>query len=174
MPTSNISSGLIAGLTRLANTFVGYMKDNIQSKNVPSKVSESISITPATSGDSGAIIDIVIDMKKGAAPMAAAYEWGSGVHATRGENGKYIIVSNYGQNMMKIPRSRWPNYTPPPNVDPVYVWMVEHPGVAARPYIQPILDDQAKMSELVRMVGDSVIAQVFADTSPVTVIEVRI
>ena len=91
-------------------------------------------------------IDVYIDgNKENGAPMAAAFEWGSGEHATRGKIGTYKIEPKDAS----VLRFGWqPDFVPwaSPKFAGVilegagtegtyfFQW-VDHPGIAPQPYI---------------------------------------
>lgn len=165
------NNSILAGLVRVASLFVARMKAKVSSNGLPSKISDSTYIGEAQSNESSSSIEIRIDMSKNGAPMAAAFEWGSGIHRTRGQAGTYPIE---GHPLLAIPRSRWPNYEPPPDVDPVILPAVNHPGVAARPYIQPTLEDASFQQEARKILGQSFKEQVLLGVPKETVIEIHV
>jgi len=104
-------------------------------------------------------IDIYIDGKK--APMAAAFEWGSGEHATRGPIGTYVIEPKDAS----VLRFGWqPDFVPwnSPKFAGVvldgagtegtyfFQW-VDHPGIAPRPYLNRVI--QESMPEVMKVIG---------------------
>lgn len=169
MATNNVSNGILAGLTKVANIFVQKMKQKITQNNLPSNISDAISIGTAQQAGDGAFIDVEIDLKK--APSAAAFEWGSGIHTERGVPGLYPILPK-NASVLVIPRSRWQNYSPPPDVDPVFVRKVMHPGVAPRPYIAPSIIDSRE--EVRKILGKEIKAAIMLGVPPVTVVEVKL
>lgn len=100
--------------------------------------------------------------KRRGAPEAAAYEWGSGVHATRGASGKYTILP-------VTKRALWFPY-PEAKIYPkavkykikykrigvlgITTEKVEHPGVAPRPFLVPAL--QTTRPKVLRDIQDEV------------------
>lgn len=75
--------------------------------------------------------------------MARAFEYGSGVHATRGRKGKYLIKPINGKRLAFA----WPKASPPfirgrklagqlPD-GRLSFFYVEHPGVSPKPFIKP-------------------------------------
>ena len=132
MPTSNFSAGILQKLALIAREFTDLMAETIRSKNAPKAIIQHTSIESPQKKGGTFSVDVVIDTSDDAAPMAGAYEWGSGVHGDKGQT--YTIP---GMPWLVIPRERWPKYNPPPDVDPVVLRSVEHPGVKARPYIAP-------------------------------------
>lgn len=177
MTANNITNGILAGLTKIANYFVQIMKQRLSSGNYPNgnsdrgtvSIQDAISIGTAQQAGDRAFIDVEIDLKK--APAAAAFEWGSGIHTERGVPGLYPILPK-NASALSIPRSRWQNYNPPPDIDPVFVRKVMHPGVAPRPYIAPSIIDSKE--EVRKILGKEVKAAIMLGVPPVTVIEVKL
>jgi hypothetical protein len=169
MTANDINNGILAGLTKVANLFVQKMKQRVSQNGLPSNIGEATSIGTAQQNGDISFIDVNIDLKK--APSAAAWEWGSGEHAERGTPGRYPIEPKSGK-VLAIPRSRWQNYNPPPDVDPVFVRHVMHPGVASRPYIAPTLAENK--AEFRKMIGKELKAAIMLGVPPVTVIEVKL
>jgi len=169
MAANDIPNGILAGLTKVANLFMQKMKQKVSQNGLPSNISDATSVGTAQQAGDVSFIDVSIDLKK--APSAAAWEWGSGEKATRGTPEKYKIPGE-GGGILAIPRARWSNYAPPPNVDPVILRHVMHPGVAARPYILPTLIDNKK--EFRKIIGQELKAAIMLGVPPVTVIEVKL
>ena len=135
MPISNpirliLDRRMVKELSVQTNNIVEKARENVSwSKTIP----YAISSTEARKAESGYESSIVLDLQK--APQAAAFEYGSGEH---GESGETYTIE--GMPWLAIPRERWPKYAPPLNVDPVVLHSVEHPGVEAKPYLQPAID----------------------------------
>ena len=95
-------------------------------------------------------IIITVDLTEEGAPMARAFEFGSGLKTTRGEAKKYMIAPVNAERLA-FPISRWLSYEPPPNVE-VAVFpgaisakpYIMHPGVAPKPFLQPAIDKNRK------------------------------
>lgn len=159
-----MSNAILAKLTEIANICAEKMKSNVSSQRAPHEIIDAIHVGQAkTSSDNQHSVDITIPL--GEAPMAAAYEWGSGEHATRGDKKKYRIPTD-GEAEMFFPKADWPQYSPPPPAPDVFKFgHVMHPGVAPRPYIQPAIDDTLK--EAKTMLKEEVLAQfsIIGDTS---------
>ena len=118
------------------------------SKEIP----KAISLGTAEVIPRGYEIKIILNAKsrdEGGVPQAAAFEFGSGVHATVGTAKTYVIKpknANYlyfpwnPKDVMKALNSRkvhdyW---------DDAGLWVfkyVDHPGVAARPFIRPAIEE---------------------------------
>jgi len=165
--SAQVNSILAQKLTMAANYFAETMKKKISEVRAPSVIAQHISIGKAQKENGSYSIDITIDTSKDAAPMARAYEWGSGLHATRGEKDTYLIEPDKAEKLA-IPRSRWPKYQPPPDKDPVILQWVYHPGVAPRPYIVPSIEESKE--EIKRMLGQSFKAAVMIGVEKVTII----
>lgn len=165
------NNSILAGLTNVAILFVARMKTKISSNRLPSVISDATYIGTAQTSENSSSIEVKIDLKK--APMAAAFEWGSGIHRTRGTPGTYVIAPR-NASMLAIPRSRWPNYEPPPDVDPVILPKVNHPGIVARPYIIPTLEDKSFQNDARKILGQAFKEQVLLGTERKTVIEIHV
>lgn len=159
----SIGNSLIVGLTRSANLFVTNMKTKISQEGLPSVISDATSIEPAQATDIGGSIDIVIDLKK--APMARAFEVGSGIHSTRGNASKYPIVP-VNASALAWSEDKWKSWSGVvPWGSPKFIGLagqlpggkflfrkVEHPGVAPRPYIQPSIE--TSLPEIKKIIGE--------------------
>lgn len=101
--------------------------------------------------DRNGVVSIEVTVGKGdkdLSGMAKAFEYGSGIHATRGKKGKYLIQP-------KNKRALWFPY-PSPKVFPgtmtyikngqfgVTTLEVRHPGVAPRPFLAPAIESTKK------------------------------
>lgn len=76
--------------------------------------------------------------------MARAYEWGSGVHATRGLPKKYTIRPKNKKALWFYIDNPYPGariYEKPGGDIGITVQSVQHPGVEARPFLSPALRD---------------------------------
>ena len=173
MPDNN---ALIAALMEVAKDFTAAMAEKVIQNRLPQKINDSTSIGTVKSQGSTMEVDVVIDTSEQGAPMAGAFEWGSGLHRTRGTPSTYPITPRFHgsirSSVLAIPRSRWPNYEPPPDVDPVILLKVNHPGVVARPYIVPTIEEQ--IPNMKEKLGKAFKVAVLSGTEPVTTIEVKI
>jgi len=121
---------MIKALTVQASKVAETAKENANwSRSIPN----AIGVGKAEKTASGYTVNVTVDLNK--SPEAAAFEYGSGEHGESGE--KYIIP---GVPFLAIPRERWSSFTPPPDVDPIVLASVEHPGVEAKPYLQPAIE----------------------------------
>jgi len=147
MASNNPQTALYVGLKKGAEFFVGKMFDRIDSNGLPKVIKDATSIDEPIIHDKGGSIDVVIDLEE--APMAVAFEYGSGVHGDEGE--KYRIPKEGGASHVAIPRDRWKAYQPPPDRDPLVFVKVMHPGVRERPYIRPTINENRK--EIAKIIG---------------------
>jgi hypothetical protein len=118
-----------------------------QNANWSSDIPGAIRVEPAEVDSAGNYsVNIVVNLSEDGAPMAAAFEYGSGVHGEKGK--KYVIDPKEGNDHLAFPLSRWPNYMPPPNVSRGFRFpgtvsrkaFVMHPGVRARPFLRPAIE----------------------------------
>ena len=132
---AQFDAGMLQKLGVVASKFMEIMAQKVSQNNLPEAINEHTSADPPQKKGSKYSIDVVIDTREDAAPMAGAFEWGSGLHGEKGAT--YPIP---GMPWLAIPRERWPKFAPPPDVDPVVLSKVDHPGVEAKPYLQPAIE----------------------------------
>jgi hypothetical protein len=187
MSTNPNVNGILAGLLKGARILAQGISAKTNNRQYPSGLSNSITVTtPESSGDGKATVRIQIRH-----PASAAYEFGSGIHATRGVAKKYVIAPR-NVNYLKFPFTlNWmpgmkfagmkgKSYRTIRNeiAEVGYssgetFWnYVEHPGVEARPYIQPTI--QEKKKEIARAVGRDFVASIFTGQKEQIVIKVSI
>lgn len=167
-----IKGGILKGLTLGANFFVQKMKERLDGGNYPkgdpdrdtTSIQEATSIDTAKESGDHAYIDVVIDLKK--APFAGAFEYGSG---EKGPAGQRYRIEPKNASVLAIPRERWPNYEPPPDVDPVFLSYVLHPGIAPKPYIKPTIRENKK--EIARLIGKEFVAEIRRGMKVIEIIE---
>lgn len=144
MSTSNFF--LVPTPEMIAQALVGYVQVAIaniaslaRSKAPTKKLQGAIDEMPvAQLGgiiESGVTVDLMI------APEACAYEFGSGIHDSKGNRAPYRIAARNEGGMLAF---QWANEPPevkagaPHTKDgKVLLPFVNHPGVAARPYLDP-------------------------------------
>lgn len=169
MATNNISNGILAGLTKVANIFVQKMKQRLGSGNYPAgdsergttSIQDAISVGTAQQEGDNAFIDVEIDLKK--APFAAAFEWGSGLHAKLYAPTLYPIESKNKLHFWWKERGKWFIGKKLP---------FGHPGIAPLPYIAPSLIESK--DEIHKILGKEIKAAIMLGVPPVTVIEVKL
>lgn len=115
-----------------------------------SKIPGAISVSSAEQSDAGVKISILVDLEK--APEARAFEYGSGERATKGTAQRYPIRAK-NVNFLKFWWEREQKW---------FVGkQVMHPGVEARPYLQPAIE--AHMDELKGALGKAFKEDLLAD-----------
>lgn len=101
-------------------------------------------------------ISIDVDLEK--APQARAFEFGSGIHATQGQKGKYSIDPVKATALV----FHWENEPVgvknfPHTADGrIILRHVEHPGVAPRPYLAPAIKEEMNfmVRTIMNLIGD--------------------
>ncbi len=155
--------GIRAGLWESAVLFTQHMFKKIHEVNAPKNIVDATSLgSPVRDGQSD-YIEISINLET--APAARAFEYGSGIH---GQSKKEYPITSKSGGALAIPRERWPKYQPPPDSDPVILRKVMHPGVVARPYIIPTI--QETKEEITKILGREFVASI-RSTRPVEIIE---
>ena len=168
MVLSNIQSGLYKALAEAGRHFATKLSDAVSQNNLPNKISKAISVDSPVVGDTESYVDIKIDTSEGAAPMARAFEWGSGIHSERRERVKYPITpKDIVHGFLAIPAERWPNKEY--DDDPAILKYVLHPGVAPRPYIIPTI--KAEKEQIKRILAREFKASILLGVEKITVIE---
>ncbi len=132
-------------LVSIVGNFVRKMFENIDTKRVPRVVKQATTVgnVERISNDRQKI-DVVINLRQ--APMALAYEFGSGLHAERDVNKTYTIKPRERRALAFFWPGRTSNYPrgrkyigPAPDGRLMFNY-VDHPGIRARPYIRPALE----------------------------------
>jgi hypothetical protein len=136
---------ITAALTETAAKIAEDARRNADNNNLPQVVSDAISVgSVEMAGDGKYSISITVDLQK--APMARAYEKGSGLSGE--ERASYPIPKVPGKVsfLWKYP-SPW-GLKKQPGDEFVSFAQVYHPGVEAKPYLQPAIDENIKNIKL--------------------------
>jgi hypothetical protein len=158
---------ILASLAEIGRIFSERLKDKIDSVNAPKVIKKNIFVGEPKQSNSTSSIDIVIDH-----PAAPAYEWGSGIHATRGsKREKYRIPKEGGAAFVAFGKDKWLGHTPPKGIDYFFFTSVQHPGVAQRPFIKPTIEDTK--AEFRKILGQGFKAELLAGKEKVEVIEIK-
>lgn len=139
---------IIKTMTGSANRIAEKAKSNA---GWSSRIPEAISVSKVEKIDKGRYaITITVDSSEdGPAPHAAAFEYGSGEHSTKGEKGKYIIRPKeanalaFEWNPAYVPwgSKKFIGFTE----DGRFLFnFVEHPGVEPKPYLRPAIEEEKK------------------------------
>ena len=95
-----------------------------RSKNVPLKSANEIGIPTPTTTSTRTTISLSLS------PKLAAFEWGSGIHATRGQRGLYKIEPRNKEALSFPGTNEFAGYQ-------IVTQIVWHPGVEKRPFLEP-------------------------------------
>jgi len=159
----DLISEVTAILTKGANDIANTAKSTAQANGI-GHVGRAIYIEEAVPSKDKVSITIVLSAEL--VPDAIAYEYGSGVHATRGPKGRYeikarnvsVLKFQFPESMNIFPVKDIPLgksgeyaiggavYGKAPFLNygdergTVYLPLVMHPGVAPRPYMNPSID----------------------------------
>lgn len=168
-PTNTINQDIHAALVQVANLVVASMKNKLSSgypsgdKQGLSPIQDTISVGQVQQEMNGLSIMITLGGKD--APYARAYEWGSGIHATRGTPHLIPIAAKNAPNLVF-----WWEKGNKLFVGPKLP--IGHPGVAPKPYIEPsIRENKAQMKKIM---GREFKAAILSGTERVTEITVGI
>ncbi len=161
-------------LVETAGKFVERMFGLIDTLRLPRVIKKATSVGEVELNETGKQrIDVTIDID--VAPMARAFEFGSGIHATRGEAMAYVISPKKKEALAFI----WPGRTANFPRGRKYIGggsggkllfnYVEHPGVEQRPYIAPAI--QRVLDDLDETISKNINAEIIL--GPDEIIEVR-
>jgi len=166
--SDRVKAGIHTGLVLVASYFTEKMKAKIIQVNAPRKIIDATSIgSPVITGEGAGYIDITIDMNPDTgAPMAAAFEYGSGLHGKRGQ--RYPIEPKNAKVLAfpwSIARNLSPSFTGKSTAgielsadDKAFLPKVMHPGVAARPFIRPTIQEEKE--QIKKILGKEFIASI--------------
>src|SRR3990167_2261589 len=106
------------------------------------EISRSFSVGSPQQSSTSYSIDITVKH-----PAAAAFEYGSGIHSTKGKKEKYRIPKEGGAAFVAFGKDKWPGHTPPKGTDYFFFTSVQHPGVAPKTYIISSLNKKKKKNK---------------------------
>ena len=163
MASSDIVSelaGMIAGLPtnfraveRSVIIQIADMIANVARSNASwsSTIPRSTTVSEATELPTGMAISINVNLKPGYAPSARAFEFGSGIHATRGTAGKYDITPINAPELVFMGTHDFAGKM-------IHTQIVHHPGVAPRPFLSTAVEYNrtAALDLLREAVGSSI------------------
>ena len=165
MQANDPKVGIEIALLKSADHFSRKVKERIAQNNLPNVISDSMAIESPVTDSSGAYIDIVINKDK-SAPMAGAFEYGSGIWAQRGTADRYKILPKDASKLAFEWEQGGAGSLSPSHLEDIGVGAgggieltagkailpgVMHPGVQARPYIRPTI--QTEKEEIKRIIG---------------------
>lgn len=176
MPELTNINQLIASLASSAELLANEMRNRTAGGQYPSGLSSSITVGQVnTSGEDKLTCRISVNH-----PAGAAYEWGSGLHSTKGPAETYQIRPKRA-SALAIPFERWPDFQFPvvsgkkmmgSSEGKFFLRYVDHPGVEARPYVEPSI--QAKRKEIAKMLGRGFVASITRKEKEIVEIRVDI
>ena len=161
---------ILASLAEIGRIFADKAKAKSEENNTP-KIKFFVG-QPTQTGEI-AFIEITASH-----PAVRAYEWGSGIHATKGERKPYVIFPRE-KNALAFHWDKVNESTKtglkfmgisPTSGKAIFAY-VEHPGVAARPFLAPTVEDTKE--EFRKILGQGFKAELLAGTEKVEVIEVK-
>lgn len=165
----------ISDISRFGNHLARAVRRNLAWSG---QLSKSVVLSKAK--EEGTVVSITVSVgekgkDKSGMPlsgMARAYEYGSGVHSTKGGGGKYVILPRKKKALwfyMDNPNANIPLYEQGGKIG-VVLPKVMHPGVAARPYMLPALQSiRARATEELRLA----ITRNLKEAMNVTIKEIR-
>lgn len=138
------------------------LRDKAEAKVSEVNAPSAIVITTGSPMQTGAVSYIEVTAKH---PAVLAFEYGSGIHATRGEKGLYPIKAKGADPLHFFweNRGKW------------FIGMelpFGHPGVAPRPFMKPAFDENK--DEFRRIIGQGFKAEILAGQPKVIIEEIRI
>jgi len=147
-----------AALIEIARKLMQKMADKVNQNDLPTAINKATYASQVTNSGNTYRISVLIDLSENGAPMAAAFEYGSGIWGSKGQrykiapkNGKWLVFEyGVGRN---VP-SDIPGLAAKPvwylkGSDTAIFKYVMHPGVQAKPYIEPsIIENRADAKRL--------------------------
>lgn len=158
---------VLTALAEVARIFSDKAKQKVREVGAPKGIADSFTQTPPVESNGVASVEIRVSH-----PAAAAYEFGSGIHATKGAKQKYPI----NPKNKKFLAFLWPKVDGDPSFrrlpdGRVLLEHVEHPGVEARPFLMPTHEENK--AEFKRILGKGFKAEILAHGNKVEVIEIK-
>jgi hypothetical protein len=161
---------ILAALAKIGAIYAAKAAAKSQQVKAPKNIAGAFSVDPPKQAEATYSIDIKVDLKE--APAAGAYEWGSGIHATKGAASKYPIVPINKTYLAFM----WPKVEGDPSFrrlpdGRVLLTSVQHPGVAPRPYLVPTINETKE--EFKKILGQGFKAEILQGVNKIEVIEVK-
>jgi hypothetical protein len=155
---------ILSGLAEVGRIFA----DKAKARSVSEKAPSDIAFTVTSPIEQGGVSSIEVHATH---PAVAAFEYGSGIHAKESP-GKYPI-DPVSKNFLAF---LWPKVNGDPSFrrlpdGRVLLSHVEHPGVEARPFMKPTL--QENQEEFKRILGQAFRVEIMKDTAEVEIIEIK-
>jgi hypothetical protein len=159
---------ILTALAQIGSIFRNKASAKAQSNKTPIKDAAFSVGSPMQKGATYSI-DIMVDNPGG---IAGAYEWGSGIHRTKGTPGTYTIKPK-NASMLAFD---WPKVAGEPGFmrlpdGRVLLASVQHPGVDARPYLKPTIMETRE--EFKKILGQGFKAEILSGVNKIEVIIVK-
>jgi len=137
-------ASLTKGITLAANILANEIRRVTTKEGIggyPKAIPDSITVGTADVTDMGASIGIFsVDKGEENVELTLAFELGAKPHK----------IEPKGDYPLRISRESWPNYSPPPDTDPLFFMYVNHPGMKPRPFLdQAFQNVYAKMLDTI-------------------------
>ena len=172
MPNNNLHADLIKSVTKAVNILYAGIARRLGSARYPSEIIQSLQTLPVDNV-SGQIVGTV----KVSGETVWAYEWGSGLWSEIGPRGKYpilpvdasILAFNWPAAQEAAAFSReGRELVVPGEGGQVFLPGIMHPGIRAKPYIRPAIEEN--IEKIVDVLGDDVLISLSASLGPDVVV----
>jgi hypothetical protein len=135
--------------------------DKAKAKSTDVHAPSDIAFTVTSPIEQGGVSSIEVHATH---PAVAAFEYGSGIHATRGKKGLYPIKAKNKSELHFFWENRGKWFMG-------YELPFGHPGVEARPFMKPTL--QENQEEFKKILGQAFRVEIMKDTAKVEIIEIK-
>jgi hypothetical protein len=163
---------ILAALAKIGAIYAQKASQKASSEKL-NEISRSFSVGSPMQNDNTYSIEIKVDH-----PAAGAFEYGSGIHATKGTKGTYVIApktkgalaffwDKVGEGSKTGAKFRGISKT----TGKAIFSYVEHPGVAPRPYLVPTINDTKE--EFKKILGQGFKAEILQGVNKIEVIEIK-
>src|SRR4030042_4553398 len=167
---------ILAALAKIGAIYAAKAAAKSQQVKAPKNIAGAFSVDPPKQMEATYSIDIKVDLKE--APAAGAYEWGSGIHATKGVAGKYKIfprdkmaLAFFWDKVDATSKTNYKFWGISPTTGKAIFGFVDHPGVAPRPYLVPTINETKE--EFKKILGQGFKAEILQGVNKIEVIEIK-
>lgn len=137
---ANLRTNIVSSLTEILGKIAEQAR---KTASWSSEIPDAIRVGEVKEQDGQFFGEIIVDLN--IAPQGAAFEFGSGIHATKGTPGTYVIKP---KNKSALAFD-WPGHESGMKPGPKFIGYgrdgkllftyVDHPGVAPKPYLHPAI-----------------------------------
>jgi hypothetical protein len=163
---------ILAALAEVGRKFANKAAAKAASEQLFS-ISKAFSVGSPMQNDMTYSIDITVDH-----PAAGAFEYGSGIHATKGKKEKYIIepktkgaLAFFWDKVNEGSKTGSKFWGISSTTGKAIFGYVEHPGVEKRPYLVPTINETKE--EFKKILGQGFKAEILQGVNKIEVIEVK-